>query len=236
MHLLPGPQQQGILFPAQGQIAKPLKPLRSIAGSGQRPHHGPERPMGVLQGLLQIEEAAAFCHRRHTGLDAASNFPSKGLIFRQLWEIQLRVTAAQIKTVYVRKRLVPQRTEIAELRSGALQRIQIVLIIKGKRCIHGYGNSTSYRRFFQLSQQLRAWSLRRQLQQLWQLHMGLQLRRNGIKSCREVLDLFRRYQSQMPGWNVRLLHGRQIPQHREPGFPLQDRTQMGKQHRLAVRQ
>ena len=91
---LAGAQQQGGAVGGQGHIAEAAQLAGAEAPARQHPGHGPGAALGVVEGLLQVEKAAALGQRGQPGPDVGLHRLTHGMVFGQGLGVQLRVAAA----------------------------------------------------------------------------------------------------------------------------------------------
>lgn len=128
-HLLSGAAEKAVLLRRGGDVAEPGQLPRVKAVPGQRTHHGV-----ACDGLCQVHKAAALGDTGHPRVYDLPKLPAQDMVFRQLCRVQLRVTAAQVQTLYaIGKPFVRQRAEGYQLRTQLPQQVETVLIVKAER-------------------------------------------------------------------------------------------------------
>ena len=218
------PEEHTVGFRRQRGVPEPHQPpdLESLAR--QHPRHREAPAFGVFQRLPQIEKAAAFGHGRQAVFHRSPEHDPHGPVPAQCLGVQLRIAPGQVQPGDpFRQGGIVQRAEGYKLCPRCLQRFQRLGIDKAKRLILRNGDPDPWfalRRFrFCRSRCIKPLPKPFPVQRLFQRirqHRDLSL---------QIADLGRGLQPQMAAFNGRLRQMGQVPHHRQPGLPLQHRSQ-----------
>ena len=204
--------------------------------AGQGSHLGPAAAFRVLQGLTQVQKTAALGHSGHPpGQSSYNGFPH-GPVLGEPGSIQLRVSAGQIKAVRFRRKLcIIKGAEGHKGCPSLLQRFQGFRVSEAKGLIPGNSNPGNRRAVASSTLRAGNFSFRlAQRQQPLPVHRLQGALGQGLHPRLYIADLARGIKAQMPAFKNCLRHGRQVAQHRQPGFFFQHGGQAGIQRRAAV--
>ena len=228
-------EEHGVRVRLEPRIAESLQTPGAHARAGEHAAHGKGVPLGVLQRGLQIQKSSALRDGRQALLHGVADGDAHRLVLREQRCVKLRIAPAEIQPVNLRREcFVPQGTEKDELRTGIAQGVETVGIGEAERFVPRDGDAAACGRGVDFGRG--GFAVCRERQQAVEIDRALQLRGDGLNPCRERLDLIRRLQAEVTAFELRLVHRREIPQHREPGFARKHRCEIFGEMCLAVRE
>ena len=86
-------RKEAVMASRERDVPKPAEPLALHGGARKRAHHRPSLTGDVLEGLVQVEEAATLGDGRHTGSDGFLDRTAHIRVVAQLPRVKLGVTA-----------------------------------------------------------------------------------------------------------------------------------------------
>src|SRR6266699_3281768 len=139
---LAGPQPSCLVCPFNFRIAQCGQPGLHSGAAREHAYHRKRLALLVNDSFRQVHQAATLAIDGLAALSETSNVGAHRLVRGERRCVQLRVAAAQVKSVKaVRQSLLLNRTELDNLRASIGEQIKIVLVIETEGVIASDTNS-----------------------------------------------------------------------------------------------